>query len=64
MTLINWLLKPKCMLIHIFEFFLMYEDTNFIFIFERLGRMHKNKTFFLFFIFFKKNLHLDENRVF
>jgi len=51
-TLINWLLKSKCML-HIFWIFpLMYEDTIFIFIFERLGRMHENKTFYFYIFIF------------
>jgi len=41
-TLINWLLKPKCMLIHIFEF-LLYENMIWFFFFEILGPMHENK---------------------
>jgi hypothetical protein len=39
LTLINWLLKPKCMLKHCF---LVYEKHNMIFSFETFGRMHKN----------------------
>jgi len=30
----------------------MYEDTIFIFIFERLGRMHENKTFYFYIFIF------------
>jgi len=54
-TLINCLLKPKCMLIHIFEIFFViwkYNMIFFYFIFERLGRMHENKIFFLFYFYF------------
>ena len=51
MTLINWLLKPKCMPKHIFEF-LMYENTIWFFVFEKLRRMHENKIFLLLFIVF------------
>jgi hypothetical protein len=44
LTLINWLLKPKCMLKY---FFLVYEKHNMIFFsFETFGRMHKNIFFF------------------
>ena len=51
-TLINWLLKPKCMLIHIFWNFLCCMKIWYdFFIFERLGRMHVNKTFYFIFIF-------------
>jgi hypothetical protein len=53
LILINWLLKPKCMLKY---FFLVYEKHNMIFFsFETFGRMHKN-IFFLFskcFVFLK-----------
>jgi len=46
------------MLIHIFEIFFVVWKYNMIFlkIFERLGRMHKNKIFFyfLFFLFQQK----------
>jgi hypothetical protein len=46
-TLINWLLKPKYMLMHIFEFVSLYENTIWIFfIIERLDRMHEKKIFF------------------
>jgi len=48
MTLINWLLKPKCMLKHILDFCCMKIRYDFFF---RLGRMHENKIFFLIFIF-------------
>jgi hypothetical protein len=51
MAWINWLLKPKCMLIHIlFWNFLccvkIWCYNIYIYILERLGRMHENKTFF------------------
>jgi len=50
MTLINWLLKPKCMLkcIYIFfkVFFVIKKIQYEFFSFERLGRMHKEKSFF------------------
>jgi len=53
LILINWLLKPKCMLKY---FFLVYEKHNMIFFsFETFGHMHKN-IFFLFskcFVFLK-----------
>jgi hypothetical protein len=49
-TLINWLLKPKCMLIHIFKIFFVIWKYNmiFYFIFERLSRMHENNFFLMF----------------
>ena len=59
-TLINWLLKPKCMLKPCF-FFLKIQYDFFIFYFlflERLGRMHEKKTFifiFLLLLLFTKN---------
>jgi len=49
LTLINWLLKPKCMLKPLF--FWCMKNTIWFFSFETLGRMHKN-IFFLFFNFF------------
>jgi hypothetical protein len=56
-TLINWLLKPKCMLIHIFWNFLWYKKIQYdffiIIIFERLGRMHENKKY-IFLMFWRK----------
>ena len=52
MALINWLLKSNCMLKHIFFEILLYENTIWFFFFERLGRMHENKIFFLFYNFF------------
>ena len=60
LTLINWLLKPKCMLKHCF---LAYKKHNMIFFnFETLGRMHKNIfSIFKFFCIFES---FDENRVF
>jgi hypothetical protein len=65
MALINLLLKPKCMLKDIFEFFLcfMYKknDMIFFFIFERLGCMHENKKKICFIIFLQC---FDENRHF
>jgi hypothetical protein len=44
------------MLIHIFEIFFVVWKYNMIFflIFERLGRMYKNKIFFYFFLFQQK----------
>ena len=50
-TLINWLLKPKCMLKPSF----LYEDTIcffFNFFLERLGCMHKNKIFYFILFFY------------
>jgi len=51
MAWINGLLKPKCMLIHIlFWNFLccvkIWCYNIYIYMLERLGRMHENKTFF------------------
>jgi hypothetical protein len=62
MALINWLLKPKCMLIHIlfWNFFCCVKIwcyNIYIYILERLGRMHENKTFFVimyFLMFWRK----------
>jgi len=49
LTLINWLLKPKCMLKHCF---LVYEkNTIWFFSFETLGRMHKNIFSFFYKLF-------------
>jgi hypothetical protein len=48
-TLINWLLKAKCMLTKK----QLYENMIWFFIFEKLGRMHdENKTLFFCFINF------------
>jgi len=57
MAWINWLLKPKCMLIYIlFWNFLccvkIWCYNIYIYILERLGRMHENKTFLFLFYFF------------
>jgi len=61
MALTNLLLKPKCMLKSIFEFFMFYVyikktiwfffvvwkyDVMIILIFERLGRMHEKQNIF------------------
>jgi hypothetical protein len=58
-TLINWLLKPKCVLIHILNFYFLYiyiYENTIWYIFERLGRMHENKLFYLFiYLCFAKN---------
>jgi hypothetical protein len=60
LTLINWLLKPKCMLKHCF---LVYEKHNMIFFsFETLGHMHKN--IFSIFKFFCIFGSFDENQIF
>jgi len=49
LTLINWLLKPKCMLKH---WFLVYVKKNMSFFsFETRGRMHKNIFFSIVFVF-------------
>jgi hypothetical protein len=53
-TLINWLLKPKCVLIRIFIFYFLYiyiYENTIWFIFERLGRMHENKIFYFIYLF-------------
>jgi hypothetical protein len=55
MAIINLLLKLKYMLKYFFDLFLFYvykKRYNFFFIFERLGRMHENKIFFLFYNLF------------
>jgi hypothetical protein len=58
LNLINWLLKPKCMLKHCF---LMYEKHNTVFLALRHGCMHKNIfSIFKFFCIFES---FDENRV-
>jgi len=51
MTLINWLLKPKMYTNTFFFNFILYENTiwDIFLYFERLGHMHENKIFFLFF---------------
>ena len=51
-ALITWLLKLKYMLTHIFDF-LSYENTIWFFVVLRLGHMHENKIFFLFFATFR-----------
>jgi len=47
-TLINWLLNPKCML----KLFFLWR-YNMIFFLERLGCMHENKTFFFCYVLTK-----------
>jgi hypothetical protein len=56
-TLINWLLKPKCMLIHIFEIFFfciqIQYDLLLLLLLRDLAVCMKTKHFiFLFFIFY------------
>jgi hypothetical protein len=65
MALINWLLKSKCMLKHIYIFCRMkirQKCDDFFLIFKRLGRMHENKIYIFFIYIFLQ--FSNENWVF
>jgi hypothetical protein len=62
-TLINWLLKPKCMLKHIFffeDFFVVWKYNIIVFAFRDLVVCMKTKTCFFFMFWWKLGILISD----